>query len=400
MIKNYHFILAIITTIATNFTAFDWQLYVDKYPDLKAAGINTWISSITHYFTQGFKEGRSTNPENPPLSNFDWHYYVTKNHLSINNEKDALEHYNSEGLHKNLSYCEHYTLVILLHLFDLDQMDEFIEKINWFMQTNPHNTYYIKINIPIDNNIDQFFSNPYNISNFSLISPYPHSIEKFIYDTCANAHYADTLITQKNYKQLYQLAAYLKNGFKIGSDKIQIIFSPNRGRDIGGFFLLMDQLIKQEIKHDFIIKLHTKSEPYWRQLLISFLNIHINPLLRTYECIYSNRIAFDFDNIGNEIDNLSNVNILLKLFNLPQHNFCFCGGTMFIVSRKITDYFKSFKLLELFNLLNDEKKLQVTKDGLIEHAFERFFGYLIDHLGLRTYCLDCCPRKTILTPVN
>ena len=191
------------------------------------------------------------------------------------------------------------------------------------------------------------------------------------------------LVNTDNYGKIFYFVQYLQRSLNIDNNKLQVIFSPNVGMDIGGFFFLMEQLIKQDIKHDFIVKLHTKTDNRWRALLTSFLNVHINPLLNNYECIYSNRLYYNL-NDTNEI-NVPYVTKLLDQFGLPHKNFYFCGGTMFIMSNKITEFFKQFDFSPIYSMLHNSKSEQLAakkdlqkkgKDGLIEHAFERLFGFL------------------------
>ena len=44
--------------------SFDWGFYVNKYPDLRKAGINTYQKAIAHWNLYGKKEGRICNPDN------------------------------------------------------------------------------------------------------------------------------------------------------------------------------------------------------------------------------------------------------------------------------------------------------------------------------------------------
>lgn len=143
--------------------AFDWKSYIQKNPDLVEHGINNWVSAFCHYLNQGMYDGRTSANEPPPASGFDWRYYVEHNNLPVDNESDALKHYQQEGFFFNLPYCKQYTIIILLHLYNLDLMDEFIDHINHFMRINSCNKYYVKINIPVDSNIEQFFSKQENI---------------------------------------------------------------------------------------------------------------------------------------------------------------------------------------------------------------------------------------------
>ena len=371
--NNFYFLLKTVLTIILLFHiqkigAFDWELYVEKYTDLKKAELNTWSKAFIHYLTFGIKEGRTSIEELPPT-------------LSV-------------------PCSNHYTMMILLHLYDLDLMNEFIEQINYFMRINSSNSYQIMINIPVGSNIDKLFNN--RIAKKKLASFF--TMDKPIPADCL-VHDTFCLRDNENYKKLDCIVRYMLNGLQCKSGSIQFLFSPNRGRDIGGFFLQLDQIFKQKIQFDYIVKVHSKrsSQDYklWRKLNTSFLRTNINPLLQKYGSIYSNRISFNFCEkcikkqeyscSGFECVNCDFMAQLLDFFELPARNFKFCGGTMFIVSKVFTDFFKKYDPVKLFYMLNDEVSFAHAVDGKIEHAYERLFGYLIDYLGLNSYCLDYQP---------
>ena len=162
MIKKclfYGYLLLEIFASSNLIDAFDWIEYVSKYPDLRVAGIDNHNKALKHYLNNGIKEGRSTTAITIPSSNFDWRYYVKKNNLFFSTEEDALKHYQQQGIFSNFTYCETFNIVILIHLDDLNQMDEIIDQINYFMLINCHNKYYIKINIPLAA-LDNFFKDP------------------------------------------------------------------------------------------------------------------------------------------------------------------------------------------------------------------------------------------------
>lgn len=378
--------------------AFDWEIYLKKYPYLLEAGIKDWGSAMCHYLNAGLRQGFSTANEPVPRSNFDWEYYVRHNKLLCTTEQEASKHYQKVGFFDNLSYCKPFTIVILLHLHNLNLMDEFIDQINYFMRINSYNKYYIKITIPVDTNITSFFSNQENDQKLSYVSSRrttnPHENMRAVIDDYQ-------LMNDNNCNTIHKLVDYLIYGLNIDADRLQIILSPNKGRDIGGFFIALDRVIKEHLEHDYIIKLHTKTWGPWRKLLMSFLNVHINPLLRKNECIYSNRITFNYtektcDTFRGECSldqwfNYKHMKDLLTEMGLEQRNFSFCGGSMFIVSHKMTEFFKRYDLKLLYDKLNDEGSFGNARDGLIEHAYERFFGYLVDYLGLKTCLLDYCP---------
>ena len=378
--------------------SFDWFVYVQKYPDLAKSGITCWYDAFNHYLNCGIYEGRKTAVHPPPVSGFDWQYYVEHNNIPCNNETDALTHYNEQGRSLNLPYCKSYKLIILLHLYNLEMMDEFIAQINYFMRINPHNTYRIIINIPVDRNIEKFFYN--GTLRQKVIEFYDAGT---LPGDCI-VHDSFHLRNNKNSKKLDCLVRYFLNSLHNESRAIQFLFSPNRGRDIGGFFLQLDQVIKQGMQHDYIVKIHSKKSPHahalWRALNTSFLRIHINPLLRDYECVYSNKIKCNaytdcIERSKGESVNCEYVQQLMKFFHLVPCDFSFCAGTMFIVSKKFTEFFKNYDLLKIFAMLNDEASFANALDGRIEHAFERFFGGLFEHLKLKTYCLDYQPTDNI-----
>ena len=78
--------------------SFDWQYYLDKYPDLRANGVKTEQQAITHWKTYGEKEGR-VSIRTPAL--FDWQYYLDNypdlRANGVNNEQKALQHWYNHG---------------------------------------------------------------------------------------------------------------------------------------------------------------------------------------------------------------------------------------------------------------------------------------------------------------
>jgi hypothetical protein len=77
---------------------FDWQYYLEKYPDLRKNGVQTEEQALTHWNTCGEKEGR-VSIRTPAF--FDWKYYLDmypdlrKN--GVKTEQQALVHWHSMG---------------------------------------------------------------------------------------------------------------------------------------------------------------------------------------------------------------------------------------------------------------------------------------------------------------
>jgi hypothetical protein len=77
---------------------FDWQYYLERYPDLNANGIKTEQQALQHWFDHGEKEGR-VSIRTPLL--FDWQYYLERypdlSANGIKTEQQALQHWFDHG---------------------------------------------------------------------------------------------------------------------------------------------------------------------------------------------------------------------------------------------------------------------------------------------------------------
>ncbi len=359
------FIFMLLLIVRTQiFYAFDPTFYINKYSDVPRND----IAAFYHYINHGFYENRvcAASFEN---TNFDWQYYVKTNNLNISTENEAKDHYDDIGKIENLQYCKEFKIGILLHLYSLDLMNEFIDKINHFIKINMLNDFYIKINIPIGDNINK---------HLDLSKDLEFDQERFNH-ILNQTPYHKNLINNKNYQILYDISNKLEYSFDISKNRIQIIFSENRGADIGGTFLLFDQIFKEALHLDYIVKLHTKTHYPWRQVLTSILKLKVNKLFNYYEYIDTCHIPAE-----SSIPDLHFVNNrLLKYFNLPYYKyFGFSAGTMFITSMKMINFFKSYDLLALFHELNLGNYFHSVPGIKLEHAYERFFGYIANYLEL------------------
>ena len=82
---------------------FNYKEYLSKYPDLVPSGINTPEKALEHYNTSGIAEGRVCT-----LSNFEWKQYLFNNpdliDAGIDTQKKALIHWNNHGKSEGRSY--------------------------------------------------------------------------------------------------------------------------------------------------------------------------------------------------------------------------------------------------------------------------------------------------------
>ena len=87
-----------------NYNKFDWKQYLQNYPDLVAAGIDTHEKALNHWNNYGIHEGRSCNS----LENFDWNQYL-QNYpdlvaAGIDTREKALNHFITNGKNEKRIY--------------------------------------------------------------------------------------------------------------------------------------------------------------------------------------------------------------------------------------------------------------------------------------------------------
>ena len=219
---------------------------------------------------------------------------------------------------------------------------------------------------------------------------------------------------------------YLKNTYKYSV----ILAAENRGMDIGLFLINLHFIKKNNYEHDFIFKIHTKTND-------DFRNQTLNILMGNHEKILENIKILNKDDVGmysgNFICKYSNdrgvfesnyyhlKNLVNYLYNeeIDTNNLEFVAGTMFIVKNKIFNIlsldnieylYKSLNNIDTLDYywysvfykinINQREKIDINyskniktrypnnisyslktnkpglRDCMIEHAMERLFGYI------------------------
>jgi hypothetical protein len=219
---------------------------------------------------------------------------------------------------------------------------------------------------------------------------------------------------------------YLKEKYKYSV----ILSAENRGMDIGLFLINLHFMKKNKYIHDFIFKIHTKTND-------DFRNQTLNILMENHEKIIENIKILNKDDVGMYSGNFickfsndrgvfeSNYYHLKNLVNylygeeIDTNNLEFVAGTMFIVKNKIFNILTLDNIEYLYKSLNNvdtldyywysvfykininqkdkiesnysknikirypnnmSYSLKTNKPGLrdcmIEHAMERLFGYI------------------------
>jgi hypothetical protein len=224
---------------------------------------------------------------------------------------------------------------------------------------------------------------------------------------------------------------YLKNKYP----ESVILSGENKGMDIGLFFITLHYIKLKKYSYDYLFKIHTKTND-------NFRNETLNNLIGSYQKIINNiKLLSKKENgmiSGNTIHKYSDEpgifksnfyhleNIISYLYNekIINSNLQFAAATFFIVKFKIFNIFTIDKIEYIYENLNNQETLdyywysvfynlninnkqniykdymnnqntkypnnikyqvKTSKSGLrdcmIEHAFERLFGYICKKNG-------------------
>ncbi len=396
-IKLLSYMFFYLLLIQSSISSFDHTHYIKKNR-LTQFTDNDFSCSLNHFARFGRKQGLESATTNIENSNFDWKYYVEHNKLPhITTEQQAYDHYIHYGESKNLPYCKPLSIVITMHLYDLDLMDELVNRVNYFINNNPHNKYLIKINVPVDERLlalDDFY-----VDYASYDTDNENNAFLFLKNKITNLGPSiGTKIKELNCTFLLnQIHNHLKKSFVVPQDNIQIIFSDNKGMDIGGFFVLLNEMKKENTQFDFLIKIHSKKGPShygnqfgttWKNCLLSFLNLKINKILNTYDAIYPCKLSSLNDPERHNPLFKKKQNNLCALLNIPFNiEYEFAAGTMFVVPYAFFDTVKKWDFNLIYSLLvNGRSSLGY------EHIFERLFGYIGKTTCSNIACFNYIPR--------
>ncbi len=284
---------------------FDTSYYLEQNPDVAGSGINP----LRHYLEIGAWEGRlpcllnegdldpkilkicQTRLDDPKALEFDEDFY-TKFYTdlkTIDDPEKARRHYFADGkaeghfasFHEFLSYLPAHPLDVPIDF----SPDGYFELNPDVAETEGSSKYHALAHYLRHGKKEGRF---YSISQFHLCpnkflpEPTPYSCSLSIHDlkdrttVCVLVHIYDTEIWP-------ELATYIHNFGKISFDiyinivdtqwseslhsqirnefpKAHIYISPNKGRDIGGFFALLSNIDTEN--YDVLCLLHTKKSPH------------------------------------------------------------------------------------------------------------------------------------------
>ena len=219
---------------------------------------------------------------------------------------------------------------------------------------------------------------------------------------------------------------YLKDKYK----RCVIIEAENKGMDIGLFLINLIYIRKKKYIHDYLYKIHTKTNDEFRNnTLTSLLGSHdkiinnIRNLSKDNVGIISGNTIFKFkdykDAFHSNLYHLENLVNYLYDEKINNNNLEFVAGTMFIIKMKLLNILNIKNLEHIYNMLNSINSLDYywysifyklninnkqfiyndyinnknekypnninynlktgksgLRDSMIEHAMERLFGYI------------------------
>lgn len=335
-----------------------------------------------------------------PKNSFDWEYYLLKNpdikKAGINTPEKCYNHWIITGRKEKRSVRKinkpvikvsqpikivktrinlDFKIAIMIHVFD-------INTIHCFMS-------YLKD-----------ITNIYEPSNFDIY-----------FNICEEDNPAGSSLHEKVTELLPQN----------GELNIHVIYSPNRGGDIGGFIILCQQVINSNVDYKYAIFVHSKNKLKWRiDLCHAVFNLKFEELPHKLDIgLYcSSKWIQKFKTQSEDPVNFKHFSYhLIELQNIYQldtsKSWTFVAGTMFLADIKIIKYIYDHQIEKVYNMLNrvdsiDINWLSIMKelnkntlgttndyqyrlkykhsllsDFMIEHTYERIIGLICNHLNLK-----------------
>lgn len=179
-------------------------------------------------------------------------------------------------------------------------------------------------------------------------------------------------------------------------NKLFITYSDNRGMDIGGFIKSYIKMMDLRMDYKYIIKIHSKTNDNWRFALLYSLLGNKKITDHNFNLLKNDNIGM----IGNQIIPLNGsinkksyryIDVYMKRFKIQiSVEGHFIPGTIFIIKNEILKkYFNKPILEQCYKEFN--KDYCGAKKNIREgkpHAFERFFGVLVENYGKKTVKFD------------
>ena len=419
---------------------FDWNLYCI----LNELDFKNKYQAEYHYIKYGKNMNLLTSELLPPYFSVE-NYIKCNPELQLFNKLDAIKHFIKYD-RDNYNYimlpskfnCKDYIKLNPDIKMQKNPSDK--EIINHFIKNGIYENRLcniIKLNykkkilcICHNGNIDVFKKIEKYIENLMLLNSFDIEITLFI----------NTINTIKE-----EEIEYIKKKYPYAKH----IITDNFGFDIGSFFTILSICKQKNYDFDYVIKIHTKTSDIERDKLLKPLLGSINRIKIILDILNNENIGligsasatyYNYDKLA--IHNENHLKYLLKKYKISKNyneSIQFIGGTMFwikydILKKIFWDYnfnhiinelntetsfdwnwylsankkfinnqinnkedaqkhFNEFGLVKnlspnIFHAIKFNTNSLKLRDGMIEHAYERFLSYAIENYGYTQYFIQ------------
>ena len=394
---------------------FDWEFYVNKYEDLRNAGINTKEKAWKHWNDHGSNEGRICIGI---IDDFDFKYYYKFNNESIKHFINIGMVANNKYLNNIIDYYFHHDSVEGNKIRGLYTYDDCL--IDYKKNRLPYYIYSYESFFTIYNDFDiKFYKNKYNLygSDTDIMYHY-HTIGKYnrllyndmikiviftpkLYMNCGGhviLHYIAKMINDLKYKNIYA-KLYCYDGSKYNNifcndfadineinDNTVVIYpeiiknNPLNAKNVIRWILL-DLGIEMPTNHyinwsknDIVYHWEPSKLKNTKQLSIPYLDSKIkncNNNNRAKTCYLIKKASLIHKNINymhpNDSISLDNKNIdeIIDIFNNCKYFYCYDPNTFYMIIAPICGCITILYPLEEYTRLEYFKNRMTYKNGYI-----------------------------------
>jgi hypothetical protein len=324
---------------------FNWKYYINKYEDLRNAGIDNENKALIHWNNHGLREGRICNILS---ENFNWKYYINKyedlRNAGIDNENKALLHWNNHGLREGRicnilseNFNWKYYVNKYKDLKDAGINNKNKELIHW----NNHGIKEGRIcNISYKNIIIYTYSFNENCGGIVALHNLAKIINELDYNSIVAKLYVDKEPIIKNNicnNYLYNIDLISKNDIIIYPEIIDN--NPLCGNNVIRWILLENNSINTFWK-DTDLQYHWEPLNNAKQLCCPYFNpIYYNKnyenrnntcyIIKKGKKIHK-KVDKYHDNNSICIDSISDLNIIVETFNTSKYFYCYDPNCFFI----------------------------------------------------------------------
>ena len=371
---------------------FDYSFYIQKYPDVNHL---SHVEAEKHYIEHGKDEGRQGSIEE--FDDFDYNYYIRKNpDLTNLNEQEAFTHYLTIGKYEKRSVrvkvnpkSESFDPVFYTESYQ-DLRNKGLNPRQALGHYLSHGSKEGRVGYKQIINHTTFVTVVIHLFHIQMLKIMTHHIN----NVKSVFKHVNVIFTVKE-----GITEEIQKEIKTKNPGCHIIKVINKGTDNLPFFTSIKYIRKNQIKTDFILKLHSKISQKndadsgdWAQELMY-------PLTKYWNLVVLQHYFAKMSNIGYvsaqkmvlpknyDLDfpqNIRGVNDMIKKFpHLEKDWTDFNGGNMFWISMQTLDQYCTDELMDYLTPQFGEGKppCNLTNKGI-------FPEYICERLFTGVFCYD------------